>query len=163
MNIHAFFEEFSQSEVYKEFVKNHPKSFVSHFFCFLTKEFTPKDSWEIGMYDQEEDNITIFWKKPEFVIKTQDKVLKKPESTVGKLHVEDVKTTFDQALSLAKETKSMQVPTLSGYIVLQRINEQSVWSLTFIAATGSCINIKIDAITPSILAEETFSLIEKQL
>ena len=67
---HKILTNLTNNSLFQDWQKQHQKSFLSHFFSPLSKDFLIKQNWEIGFFNPSNKKITIFIQsedKKEFV------------------------------------------------------------------------------------------------
>lgn len=132
--------------------KNHPKSYLSHFFCRIDAKCSLKSEWETGFFDPVSGKITIFaeLENNSFAIKPADDVFKKEETEIEKLEPGKVKVSLPAAieycLAALKKHFSSEVPG-DGFLILQTIDSKAVWNFSFITRSLKFVNVKINAET----------------
>ena len=165
--VHKVFHALSEKDKFKTWKEDHKKSFLSHFFCALDAKYSPKGPWEIGMFDSEKDKITVFVAKDneEPEIKQEDEVFKKKQEVVQELNLDNVKITYLQALGKFKDNlkelySNMQLG--DGFIVLQKIDDKTLWNFTFITKTLQFVNIKFHADSGKLESHQTVELVDRK-
>jgi len=160
------FEKLEKDEIYVEWKKHHPKSFLSHLFCSLDPAFSLLTPWDLGMYDQSNGKITIFTHLATgFEIKPADDVFKKDDAKVEELDLKKVKIFLDDAEKVYLENKEKLFPKEvfgNGFIILQNFNSQIMWNITFITQSLKFANLKIDAQDGKVLENNLINFVEKQ-
>jgi len=74
-------EELENSEIFLNWKKDNPKSYLSHFFVQVSSKLDVKSPWEAGYYNPDGQKVTVFFKDgEEFVLKNTDDVFKKETS-----------------------------------------------------------------------------------
>ena len=85
-------EKLEKDSIHQQWIKSHPESFLTHFFCQLDNKFNSKSSWEIGYYDTNTKKISVFLEQnDQFLIKPEDDVFKKETDKVEGLKLDEVK------------------------------------------------------------------------
>lgn len=162
-------QDLEQSKVFLDWKKEHPKSFLSHFFVQINSELKEKTNWDVGYYNPEDDKVTVFYQNEEgeYLQKPSDDVFKKEESTVEELEMEDVKLNLEDAKvglqKLASEKFSEYVGLLGdGFMILQKLNGQINWSLTLMTKKLTMINVKISAENGDFLSKDEINFLQQQ-
>lgn len=156
----------ANNSLFKDWKKQHPQSFLSHFFCQLDSQFKVKSSWEIGYFNSETEKITIFTEleKNNFAIKPEDEVFKKKTAKVEKLDLEKVKISFQKAEEICKENLPKLFPPEKagdGFVVLQTLEQKALWNFTFISKTLKFLNIKINAENGQVASHQKVEVVSK--
>ncbi len=165
-----FITALEQNSLFRDWKKNHPLAYPSHFFCLITAQFQAKSSWEVGYYDPANSKITVFVpiKKEDisidFEIKPEDEVFKEEKTEVEELTLLAAKISFEQASELFAQNKEQYFPKENlhdGFITLQTINNQLLWNFTFISQSVKFCNLKLSAQTGEIISNQTIDLVHK--
>ncbi|MBU0470848.1 MAG: hypothetical protein KKA62_03395 [Nanoarchaeota archaeon] len=154
------------SELFLRWKENHQDSYLSHFFCPLDQNYKLKGSWEIGYYNPKDDKIVVFMLKEDgsFEMKKEDEVFKKPEDKVTGLNLEKVKISYEDALEIFKKNYQTFFPKAllgDGFIVLQNIEEKTLWNFTFVTKSLQFINLKINSEDGKVDSHQTVELVQK--
>ena len=167
--VHDLFKQLSEHDKFTEWRNEHENSFLSHFFCALDEKYQAKGAWEVGFFDPDKDKITVFVTSnlaagngPE--IKQEDEVFKKKQEVVQELNFDEVKITYRQALENFKENLNKTYPNLQlgdGFIVLQKIDDKTLWNFTFITKTLQFVNIKIDTASGEVESHQIVELMDR--
>jgi len=157
-----------EDEIFSAWKKNHPKSYLSHFFCQLSSEFNLLSNWELGYYDNADGKITVFnqLENENFAIKPADDVFKKEESKVEELDqinkitlgIKELKQIYDP-----KEEEFFPKEIIgNGFIILQKLDKKIMWNITFITHSVKFANIKINALNGEIISHDLINFVDKQ-
>jgi len=153
-------------ELFVEWKKNHPKSYLSHFFCPIDPNFLLLGSWDLGFYNPNDGKITVFSHlQTGFEIKPADDVFKREEAKVEELDLGKVKTAFEEADKLFQENKSELFPKEifgNGFIILQKFENKLMWNVTFITRSLKFANLKVSAVENKIIDHSLINFVEKQ-
>lgn len=159
-----FYQQLTSSKELKNWKKNNPQTYLSHFYCQLDSSFKQKSAWEIGFYNKEHDKITIFIIGKKITIKPEEEVFKK-QGTVEELDLEKVKIDSQQALEIFQKTKQehySQEILLNGFLILQKFQNETLWNISFATKSLSILNIKIDAVDKKVISHQLVNFIEKK-
>ncbi len=151
-----------QDDAYQQWKKEHPQSFLSHYFCQLDSSLLSNNGWEIGFYDPAEDKITTF--TDDFALKPADEIFKKENDKVEELDLEKVKIDFKQASKIYQDNFPKyfsQEQVGDGFLVLQCLQEKVLWNFTFITKSVKFVNLKINASNGEIESHDTVELVDK--
>jgi len=163
MNFKEAYLKLKESSEFKDWQKKNPKAFLAHFFNQLDMNYMQGD-WEVGFYDKAKDKITTFVAGvAAVVVKPEDEVFKKEEHHVLELKVDKIKIDLDKAI---KTFKQCQEEKYSGqwpmkiFVILQELDEGTVWNITSATKTFSALNIKINAVDGKIISDKCESFFD---
>ncbi len=159
MEIKKAYEKLLSSEEYKSFRKNEKKSYLTH--AALITEANKKDGWEFGFYNKETDRITTFTTNP-LKRQPEDQAFKQEGSTIKKLDLEKINTTYKEITILAEQYRNKNYPSeqvIKIIAILQHLHKQ-LWNITLITKSFSIINLKIDAKTKELLSASKSSIMD---
>lgn len=165
-SVQDLWESLSQNQLFLKWKKNHSKSYLSHFFCQLDNQFKTVSEWQIGLFDSETNKITVFVpiKGEDFEIKPEDEVFKKEDSKVELLEMKNLKISFDRAVEIFKANYQNFFPKSvlgGGFVIVQTLDERSLWNLTFITKEIKFVNIKIDTRSGDISDHQVIEMVQK--
>jgi hypothetical protein len=153
MDYPAAYDKLISSKEFKQLGKDY---YLVHVF----KVPDQQPEWEFGFYNQETDKIIVFDVDAEIKMQPASDVFKE-KRVILPLHLEQVKTSFDQAMVIAKtllsQTYKAEVPS-KIMVLLQHLDTQ-VWNITVVCMSLSIINIRIDAANGQILSHKRESLL----
>jgi hypothetical protein len=155
----------ADSQLFKDWQKQHKDSFLSHFFCPVSSDFKAKSNWEIGYYDSGIDKITVFKAlENDFEIKPADEVFKKEAEKVEKLELDEVNVPLDSAAATFKDKLPEYFPQEQlgdGFLILQKYKGNTVWNLSFISKSLKFLNLKISVVDGNINSHDEVALIQQ--
>jgi|SRR3989344_2864448 len=165
-SVQKIVERVMKDELHTSWSKQHSKSFLTHLFSGLSADYVLNSDWEIGFYDPESSKITVFvvMKNGKIAIKPADDVFKKPDATVEKLKLEEVKLSFEEAVIIAKEEFPKQFHKEimgDGFLVVQTFQNDTIWNFTFITKSLKFVNVKINSKDGKINSAESFSVLDQ--
>jgi len=144
MAIKQILKQLNNSKEFKQWGKKHPKCYIAHFLKIMNKEES-----QIGYYNPENDTITTFLITPEQISTIPDQKIMKTKQEISKLETEKIQINSEQALKTAKkcikENYTKEI-ILKSFFILQQINNQPMYNLTYLTQGFKTINIKINAI-----------------
>jgi len=149
-----------ENDLFKDWKKNNPNSFLTHFFSRINSEFV-LGSWEVGFFNN--DKITVFTEQ--FEIKPADDIFKKQDAKVEELSLDNVKISQDQAIELFKENFEKYFPGQKlgdGFLILQKYKDQTSWNFTFISKAVQFLNMKFDSSTGEVIDHQVVDLIDRK-
>ncbi|MBS3124509.1 hypothetical protein J4437_07835 [Candidatus Woesearchaeota archaeon] len=161
--------ELIKEELFKDWKKLHPNSFLSHFFAVLPSiDFMSlsEDNWELGFFDPESKKITVFNRSNKnWVIKPADDVFKKETDSLEELKLQEIKLKTEEAFARFQEESKNAFPKEvcgQGFLILQKWNGSTVWNFTFITRTLKFANLKINANDGSLFEQNLIDLVDKK-
>ena len=165
MNPGELLEQLHKDSLFKQWQKQHPKAYLTHFFAQIDGMFTQLSPWEIGFFNLTTNKITIFIQENNaWIIKPEDDVFKKEADHVEELRLEQVKLWLDEAKGLFLEQLPQLFPAEAfgnGFIILQMWPKKAVWNATLITRTVKFANLKIDAETGKVSDHQLVDLVQK--
>jgi hypothetical protein len=147
-------QSLEKSSIFQSWQQTHQNSIASHFFMQINHEFNSTSQWDIGFYDQESKKVTVFTLNDagNFEIKATDDVFATNANKVEQLKL--TKDTLDfpliipPALKVIKdEYPNLQTILGNGFVILQTINNQTIWNISLITKQLTFLNLKLDAET----------------
>jgi hypothetical protein len=163
LTVNQIWEELTANQQFKEWRREHPNSYISHFFRTLNPDYSFNGSWEVGLYDPDQEKIMVFvfLGDKKFSTKPADEVFKEENSPIEKLDLHLTKYPMEKALADFRENLILHYPAEvigQGFVVLQTIGQQTFWSVTFITRSFKFLNFKIDVRDGKILNRDLFAL-----
>lgn len=155
MNIKETFSNLKTKSEVQNILAN-PNYFLSH--ACLIQEPNSTSSWEFGFFNKETDKVTVFETTP-FKQRQEDEVLKKDDSMLKPLLIDELNVSFEEAMQIAdKFLIEKGVMTAAKKIIILQTEEVMQWNITVMTQTFNLINIKINAKTKEILKTESYSI-----
>lgn len=159
-------EDLAKNSLFKDWQKQHPQAFLSHFFSPLDATLSTQEFWEVGYYDQKNNKITVFVELGEegFKIKPEDDVFKKETEQVEELNLSEVKLSLEEAREVFKQNRDQYFPgeeLSNGFIVLQTLEKKPLWNFTQITKSIKFANLKINALNGEIVSHQMIELMQK--
>ncbi len=159
-------ESMQKDNLYQQWKKQHPRSYLSHFFCQLDNACQPKSEWEVGYFDPATEKITIFvpLNTGGFEIKPADDVFKKKNEKVEQLEIDRVRINPDTAQKACQaqlQSSFARLPLGDGFLILQTLQQIPVWNFTLITKTLQFVNIKINATNGEVEKEGIVNVVEQ--
>jgi hypothetical protein len=166
----------TSDSLYQQWNKQHPKAYLSHFFCQIDNQFTVKSDWDIGFYDQALNKITVFTIQAAdnqaagnspghtIIIKPADDIFQKEPAAIEPLQMDKVKVEMESAVNTVKRSlqSNFSQETLGdGFLILQAVPGQTLWNFTFITKALRFVNVKIDAQSGEEFSHEQVNLVQK--
>ena len=151
--------------LFKDWKKNHSSSYLSHLFCQIDAKSQPKTPWELGFYDAKTERITVFipLEKDDFQIKPEDQVFKKEKEPVEELVLKANLLSIEEAIKISQSELPGYFPAETpgeGFLILQNLNQKTIWNFSFITKSLKFINLKIEAYTGKVLSSEDIKLVQ---
>ena len=162
----ALHQQLGDNSLFKDWKKQHPQSYLSHFFAQLNPAGNVITPWEIGYFDPSSEKITVFipLENEEFQIKPADEVFKQESQNVEKLELKKELLSLEKATLICLEKLPQAFPTEksgNGFLILQVLQKRTVWNFSFITTSLKFINLKIDAYTGKVHSSESIKLVQK--
>jgi len=152
--------ELKKSSTFKAWMKKNSKCYLSYGFFVIDNEDT---HWKIGYYDKSKDRVTSFDVGKSIKIEPDEEIFKKDKKAVRKLHPKNIKLDLADAVALAnsiqKEEFANENP-IKIIAVLQNIEKNEVWNLTFLTQNFNTLNFKIKADTGRVIDKKLVSLMQ---
>jgi len=165
VNSRQLYSSLLSSSQFKEWKKKHGETYLSHFFCSLRRDFTPKSNWEIGFFNKMNAKITVFVNVEKgFIEKPEDEVFSKEAPHIDKLEVSTMKFDFDGALMIYKDKAPVffsNQPLGDGFVILQNKNGMPLWTFTFVSQTLQFCTMAINAKTGEIVSHDIVNVVQK--
>lgn len=155
-------EKLEDSKEFKEWKGKNEKCYLVHGFAMVEEGETKE--WQIGYYDKEKDLVTPMEVSDKIKIGEAQEAFKKKES-IEPLDIEKVKISAADAI--AKNTAKLNEEyskevALKTFMVVQNIEEGSVWNVTTATQSLNTINVKIDSETGEVKAVKVQNFMEMQ-
>jgi len=165
LNPKELLNKVQETTLFVQWQEKHQKSFLSHFFCDLKSNLTMKSNWEIGFYNPEISKITTFVdNQGKFFLKPEDDVFKKDQTDVEELKLDQIKLSANEATEIFKKNAPELFPSESygdGFLVLQELRKEALWSFSFITKSLKFINLKINAKTGKVKSHDTVEVVQQ--
>ena len=134
---------------FKEFIKINKDSYLTHAFAMIDDALSSSTltDWQIGFYDDKKDRITVFNVGEQIIQSPESEVFKK-EKKIKKLDLKKVKLNHTEAMEKVDQYKKEKYPNeiiTKKILILQNIQEGTVWNITYISSAFNVLNVKIDA------------------
>lgn len=150
------FEEIKKNKKFKDYTKENPKSYLSGMFLNEGK-------WEFDFYCPEKHKITTFsLDQNDVVVKPAEKIFQKEEKVIHKIDLDKIKINLDMALDIVDELfekKGVSEQINKKIIILQNIDGNEVWNITYLTSCFNIMNVKIDAVSGKIVHENFESIL----
>ncbi len=148
--------ELEKTTTFKNWRKEHSDYFLTHVFKMLDKE--NEDSWQVGYCNPDTDAIQTFNINPEGTeLMEESEPFKKPGTRVKELNLENVDIDHTKALETARKMQidkySKDLPTKT-FFILQNIDKDTVYNITFFTASFKTLNIRVSSTTGKVVKDE---------
>tara|TARA_Y100000310_G_scaffold323165_1_gene383167 strand:+ start:6138 stop:6602 length:465 start_codon:yes stop_codon:yes gene_type:complete len=141
-NLKEKYEEVVNSSLFLDWKKEHSEAFLSGAFL--------QDGWQLDFYDPTIDKVGSFYKEN----LTEDKMLKKPDTIVKELKLEEVRVDFDKIEEIvARSLKEKSEKEQKRIVLLQVLDDKITWNITVISDLFNVINFKIDGVNGDLISE----------
>ncbi|MFW6231272.1 MAG: hypothetical protein ACOC32_04605 [Nanoarchaeota archaeon] len=150
-----------QDEQYNTWRKEHPDPFLAH--VFLMYDGDKLMDQQVGYFNPNTSKMTSFLVSGEKItLVPEADVFQKPGSGLLPLDIGSVTASFDSVREKAEELlhETYETTASKKIFILQHLQEGQVWNITFLTATFTTINIRIEANTGDILKNEEINLID---
>ena len=156
-----------QNELFQKWFFQHPQAYLSHLFLPINEQIAPLSDWELGYFDPTSQKITVFvpLENNDFEIKPADDVFKQETSTVETLAINTFNLTLDVLFPLIAEKLKTYFPKEqigNGFLIIQTLNNITLYNVTFITRSIQFINLKINAQTGVLESHQTIELLDKK-
>ncbi len=166
MNSRELYGSLTKNSIFKGWQKEHPKAYLSHFFCALKSDLSEKDHWEIGFFDNKTEKMTVFVNLgKDFEIRPEDAVFSKEKPNVEQLDLKHVKSDFEKSSSQYKTN----APSLfagqqlgDGFVILHNKEGIICWTFTFISKTLQFCTMAINAQTSEIMDHAVVNVVQRE-
>jgi hypothetical protein len=162
MQIKKTITELENSEKFKEWKKENPECFLAHMFK-MTDE-PNQGIWQLGYYNEKEGKITTFViESEEIKISLPSEIFKKPEDKIESLNLDKIMIDWMTALEDAVEFQEKNYPkekAVKSFFIIQNLNKETIYNITFVTQTFKTLNLKLDANTGEIIDHKLISLFE---
>jgi hypothetical protein len=161
MQLKNVYESLEKSKEFLSWRKDHKESYLAHVFRLFDEP--NKDIWQFGYYNSD-DKISTFICEGESVKEVPEQnIFKKDNISVPRLDMGTVRIDFVEALAKAEElrtSKYPQHPILKSFAILQTIENQQVYNITYVTKTFNTINLRIGSADGEVKREKITSLME---
>lgn len=131
---------------------------------YLTHGFKVDNGWELGFYNKDTDKITTFT-VTDSIYKGEEQEVFKESGTVRELNPEMISMTLAEIENISKGILEIKYNTpivLKKIIIIQNIEGNHVYNVTFVTNAFKTINIKIDADTGKVISDKEVNLMQFQ-
>lgn len=167
-----------ESSVFQLWKKKHPTAFLSHFFCSIAADGSPKSGWDIGFYLPGTEKMAVFSQENfetaereggaassavSFALKPEDDVFKET-ATVEELPLSAGTLSFPDAVHRWKEELQKAFPKEqagNGFVILQKFQGETVWNFTVLSPSFTLLNVKLNAADGTLLMAAPVNLVVK--
>jgi uncharacterized membrane protein YkoI len=159
MKIKDIINKVQTSEAFSQWEKG--DSYLVHVFKMYDKE--NENTWQVGYYNPDSDKVTpIDIEQDEIRVGQECEVFKK-EDKVLELLPDNVKIDIDDAIKKAKDLQAEKYKgsdPLKIIVILQNIQDNIVYNITFVTQNFKTLNIKVDAADGNITSDKLTSIFE---
>lgn len=159
MDLKKLVETVENSNVFKEWIKEHEHSFLCGIFIIF--DANGVQLTELNFYDTQKDEIDAFNLGEEITLKEGEEIFRDAKFKIKELKLSKVKVSLPRAASilnklLASKYKHKQIT--KKIITLQNL-EKELWNIVCITSSFEILHVKIDAVTGKILGEKIESIL----
>ncbi|MFH2028866.1 MAG: hypothetical protein ABIJ08_07020 [Nanoarchaeota archaeon] len=159
MQVKNIIKKLESSEEFKKWKKDYLTSSLAH--IFKMNDEANKDDWQIGFYNPNDTITTFVIKKDSIDIIQEAEIFKKPDTKIQKLPIDEIKIDIDHARNIVRDFQQKEYPKeipLKEMIILQNLDNKTLYNITFITQSLNTLNIKVDARDASIISHELITL-----
>jgi len=156
-------EELKKSEEYKNFVQEHKNAYITS--AFYMAPVTEKPKWTLGFFDKEEHKLTSFVIDNGVKIFPSEQVMQKEKTEVEKLDLDSIKVSYEEVKETVKKFQEEKYPGENPdklIVVLQVINNTTVWNISYLTTGFKLMNVKVNAINGEIIGDSIENLLKTQ-
>jgi len=155
-------EKLVKSDAYNKFQKENKGYYLAHGFVQLDSKYNASKDWQVGFYSKDNDNLAIFETKPPEFASFDDAF--KEGGIINELKYDSEKflstnECLDKAKKILEEKYKGEI-TMNVILILQVINNNPTYNLTFITQAFSMITIHVNALTGEITKEVKNSVLD---
>jgi len=153
-----------KSAVHKDWARAHAHCYLTHVFYMIEGETI--NGFDVGYYDKGTQKMTSFSVDANLSnvnMAGESEVFKEPDKVIKELNLSIVNVEGETALEIASKCQQEKYPQEKPFkkiIILQRLDKNQVWNITYITQTFKTLNIKIDAENGKILDDKLVNLIQ---
>ena len=134
------------------------KGFLSHFFFPITKDLVIQGTPEIGIFNPDNQKITVYINVEHWQKKPEDNVFKRPNDKVQELKLDGLKSFSEILVVVRKEISDNHK---NGFCILQCFNGVATWNFSFLTVSVELFNIRVNAKTGEVISKDTVTLVQK--
>ncbi|MBI5065642.1 PepSY domain-containing protein [Candidatus Woesearchaeota archaeon] len=123
---------------------------------FLSNIFIQDEETQLSYYNPENDRMTTFFFRENQIKILQDQEILEPHPQIKPLIIENLKITSEKALEIAKE--NLKEPISKIFLVIQTLEDKTVYNITFFTQTQKIVNTKIDAEAGTVVSNSSTKL-----
>lgn len=161
MELKDSFEKLKSSDIFVKWKKECKEAYLSSCFIFLGKDVKHKElcNWQFDFYYDKTGRLTSFVVGDEITIQ-EDRIFREDKNKPSEINIEDVKVEMDDAIDKGLSVDEMKDKiTNKQIIVLQKIEGNFVWNLSFLTNSFELFNVRIDVVKGDIISKEKTSLL----
>lgn len=151
MELNEILQKLQESSEFKEWKQKHPDAFLAH--AFVMMDETNKNVWQLGYYNKEKNTMTTFVVNDEIKVIPDQEILQS-DTEIKPLNASNVKLTVKEALNKAEEVKKEHYPkelTAKTFFIIQHMNNEDVFNITFFTMAFKTINIKLSVLDGKVI------------
>ncbi len=142
-----------KSPEFAEWKKSNTDVYLTSAFSMFSEE--EEKEWLISYYNGKKDTITTFSGESS----TEEEAFKK-EGGIPELKLEDVKMSEEDALKAAKAvlTNNYSEKPQKVVMVLQNLDSEVLWNLTFITVAFKVVNVRLSAFSGKVISHNASAI-----
>ena len=145
-------EKLKESEIFKNWNKDHKDSFLAHGFIMSSEK--SEGEWQIGFFNPKSLKVLTFVILNEITMNPESEVMNKE---IIALDINLIKSTVDEAFEKADEVQKEKYSThlpLKKMAILQNSPEGQVWNITLITRTFKTLNINVSTLNGEVVKDQ---------
>ncbi|MBD3164619.1 hypothetical protein GF323_05460 [Candidatus Woesearchaeota archaeon] len=150
-----------KSKIFLDWKKKNKDSYLAHIFRMFDE--ANKGIWQFGYYNPD-DTITTFVVEKEKVKEVpEQEIFRKGRHRLPPLAIGKIKLSFEESLKAAKELQEKKYPKhpiMKEIAILQKLENDQIYNITFVTQTLGTINIHLDTETGEIKSDKFTSLMD---
>lgn len=148
-------EKIESTEVFLKFKKENPENYLTSAF-FISPFSKLEYSWQLDYFSPKNHTISSFkFENNDLKIIKNQNIFQKNKNQLNELNLEDIKfSKIKEKIEELKNEKSASESFNKIIVLLQNIENQTIWNITLLTNSFKVWNIKINAENGQILSEK---------
>ncbi|MBI5872507.1 hypothetical protein HZB88_05510 [archaeon] len=131
--------------------------------CFSLNNPDAKEGWQIDFYEPEKHKMKTFTMAGSTIrVQDEEEIFQRFEAKIEELNLALVKTDLPEALQKVDALLSSKYTNEKkdkAIIILQAVRSVPVWNITYLTTSFKILNVKLNALTGTILSEKMENII----
>ncbi|RLE39198.1 hypothetical protein DRJ17_01595 [Candidatus Woesearchaeota archaeon] len=161
MEVPEAVEMLENSNVFKQWKKQNPESYLTYAFIMMEKNH--ETDWQLGYYKKNNDTITSFTLGAEISVSEDNEIIKQ-NNIIEQLDVKKIKFSLNEILKVCQELQCKKYPQDKPAKIIAILHVLhdfgQVWNITYLTERINTLNFKIKSDTKEIVHDELKALIE---